>query len=183
VKGGGGFTLLELIIVISILSIMALIIAPRIPRMLGTRRGDFAVFSGYLAAAFDDAFLKNRDNYLVIHLSRPDAELSGYDEAVFSRTNGISVLNRGGREPFVETANRLLRHHAFPDSFRLEEVVFSNNETVREGNVFIPFYSSGRADDAVVHILVNGRDRWSVRIFKLRKEAKIIPGYMGFERP
>lgn len=162
---------------------MALIIAPRIPRMLGTRRGDFAIFTGYIAAAFDDAFLKSRDNYLVIHLNRPDAGLSGYDEAIFSRMNGISVLNKGGRGSFVETANRLLRHHAFPDSFRLEEVVFSNSDSVREGNVFIPFYSSGRADDAVVHVLVNGTERWSVRIFKLRKEAKIIPGYIGFDQP
>ncbi|MCU0822753.1 MAG: hypothetical protein MUC95_09845 [Spirochaetes bacterium] len=50
------------------------------------------------------------------------------------------------------------------------------------GNVLIPFYSKGYSDNVILHILVNDEERWSVRIFKLKKEAEILPDYIDFSK-
>ncbi len=180
--GNGGFTLLELIIVISILSIIGLVVFPRISSFLQGERGRFVLLTGIIAKTFDDAFLRGNMNYCVIHLNQGNAEMTEYDDRIFSRKNGISVVTLAPDGKFFESPNRLLKYQSFPDSFRFEEVLLENGESAAQGNVLIPFYPAGYADNAILHILVNGSDRWSVRIYRFKKEAKIISGYVTFEQ-
>lgn len=181
IRGRGGFTLLELIVVITIISIMAMLVVPRIPRFTGTDRGSFIILTGIVARCFDDAYLKGTTNYLIVHLHDRGTEIGEYDEKIFGRRNGLSVvtLNRDGW--FMDSRDRLLAHHRFPDSFKIEEVLVPGADPIREGNVFIPFYPSGSSANAILHILVGGKERWSVRINRLKKEARITHEYAGFE--
>jgi hypothetical protein len=160
---------------------MALIVAPRIPHFLSNQRGNFIILTTLIAKTFDDAFIRERTNYLVVHLRQRDMELSGYSDEVFGRDNGISIVTLGGDGRFTESSNRLLKYHHFADTFSIEEVLFPGREPSRQGNVIIPFYAGGYSDDAILHILVNGTDRFSVRLFKFKKEARILPDYAVFE--
>ncbi len=160
---------------------MALIIAPRIPHLLNSQRGNFIIFTTLIAKTFDDSFIKDRADYLVVHLNQPDMEMTGFSDTIFSRENGVSVVNLNNEGTFIESPNRLLKFQKFSDSFRIEEVLFPGRDPVKMGNVFVPFYPGGYSDDAIIHILVNGNERWSVRIFKFKKEARILPEYAGFE--
>ena len=180
-KGRGGFTLLELIVVIAIISIMAMLIVPRIPRFAGTDRGSFIILTGIVARCFDDAYLKGNTNYLIVHLYDRGSESGEYDEKIFSRGNGLSVVNMDRLGRFTDSRDRLLAYHRFPDSFKIEEVIVPGADPIREGNVFIPFYPSGSSANAILHILTGGRDRWSVRISRLKKEARITHEYDVFE--
>jgi hypothetical protein len=179
--GRQGFMLLELIIVISIMSLMTLIVAPRISTYFGNERGSFILLTSVIAKSFDDAFIHGHTNFLVIHLYDPDGALYEYGGDVFSRTNGVSVANIDRNGAITESKNRILRPQAFPGSFRIEEVVLPGGESVKRGNVMVPFYPNGTSDNVIMHILVNDTDRWSVRIFKLKKEPRIYPDYKGFE--
>ena len=181
-RESGGFTLIEMIIVISILSIMALIVAPRISNFMGRERGSFIILTSLIAKTFDDSFIRERTNFLVVHLYERDLETAQFGEDIFSRENGVSVvlLDKDGR--FVDSPNRLLKYQGFSaSSFRIDEAVFPNRETARRGNVFIPFHPGGFSDNVILHITVGGDQRWSVRIFKLKKEAAIIPEHVGFD--
>lgn len=172
-----GFTLLEIIIVLVIISIMTMLIIPRISNLFDSKRSNFIVLTTIIAKTFDDSFINDRLNFLVLHLYEP---LSSDDVELFSRTNGISVVNLNEDGQFVGSRNRLLKYKAFPDSFKLEEIILSTGEKIGMGNVLIPFYPDGYSDDVIIHILVNDEERWSVRIYKLKKEARIFPEYIDF---
>ena len=183
IRDDSGFTLLEMIIVVVILSIMAMVVAPRLTNFFGSRRGNFIIITSIIAKTFDDSFIKENINFLVCHLYETDPEYEpDINEKIFSRSNGISVVTIDNNGKYTDSKNRLLKFKEFSDSFKIEEVLVSTGESITSGNVLIPFYPRGYSDDAIIHILVNNEERWSIRIHKFRKEAEIIPEYIDFKR-
>jgi prepilin-type N-terminal cleavage/methylation domain-containing protein len=177
----GGFTLIEIIVVVAILSILFMIAAPRVTRLFSTQREYFAIFTGMIVSTFDDAFLNNRTDYLTLHLGNPDLDDAAAGRELFNRTNGVSVLNIADGE-FVESKRKSLGYKKFPDSFRIEEVLLPTGEKITRGNALIPFYPQGYSCNAIVHVLVNGEQQWTVRIDKHIKEPKVLEGYVGYDK-
>jgi prepilin-type N-terminal cleavage/methylation domain-containing protein len=174
-----GFTLIELLIVITIFSIMSLVVIPRITTVTDSRRSNFLVLTTMIAKTFDDAFVNDRMNFVLLHLYEPVVDKDIQDE-VFTRTNGISVVTQNEDGKFVDNADKILQYKSFPDSFRIEEVILSTGEKITSGNALIPFYPSGQSDNVIIHVLVNNEQNWSIRIYKMRKEPEIFNGYVGF---
>lgn len=180
-QAGEGFTLLELIIVLVILSTLALVAAPRLSVFLSGRRGNFVVLSSIIQKTFDDSFINNRVNYLVVHLGEGGDGMSSYNESVFSRANGVSVVTMAGDGKLAETPNRLLSYRRFPSSFRIEKALLSSGEKATSGGVLIPFYPQGYADNAVLHILVDDDRRYSIIIRKFSRTAEIVEDFADFD--
>jgi len=177
-----GFSLIEIIIVIVIISIMSIVVGPRLTNYMGARRVNFNLLSSIIAKTFDDACINERVNFLVIHLGQPNPEqIADPGDAIAVRKNAVSVVTLGPDGTFVDSANRLLKYKSFPDSFRLEAVHLASGEKITQGNVFIPFYPTARADDAIIQVLVDGTEHWSVRIFKFKKEPEIKNEQKVFE--
>jgi len=88
-----GFTLIELIVAISVISLLFMLAIPRVGRMIGSQRDKFAIVTGMLATAFDDAFMKDRPNFFVVYLSAPEADDTVLQKDVVDRKNGVAVLN------------------------------------------------------------------------------------------
>jgi prepilin-type N-terminal cleavage/methylation domain-containing protein len=175
-----GFTLLELVIVLVIVSIMTLLVAPRLSVFLSGSRSNFIILQSIVAKSFDDAFIRNRTNFLVVHMGDSISELTDLDEKIFSRKNGVSVVNFS-EGSFRDSPNPLLKYRRFPGSFRFEEVIMASGEKITSGNVLIPFYPRGHSDDVIVHILANDDERYSMRISKYRKTPKFVPDYVNFD--
>jgi prepilin-type N-terminal cleavage/methylation domain-containing protein len=175
-----GFTLIEIIVVVAIVAILFMIAAPRVTRVFSTQRENFAIFTGMIVRTFDDAFLHNRTNYLTIHMQNPDPEDTLSQKDVFSRHNGISVLNIVNGE-FADSSLKSLRFKEFSDSFLIEEVLLSTGEKITNGNVLVPFYPQGYSDNVVIHVMVNGSQQWSIRIDKHMKEPKVFEGWIAHE--
>ncbi len=154
VRDNRGFSLLELIIVLVIISIMTMLVAPRISVFMSGSRTNFIILQSIAAKTFDDALLKNRTNFLVFHMGESVSDLEDLGEKIFSRKNGVSVVNFVNGE-FKDSPNRLLSYQKFPASFKIEEVILSSGEKVSDGSVLVPFYPRGYSDDVIVHILVN----------------------------
>jgi prepilin-type N-terminal cleavage/methylation domain-containing protein len=176
-----GFTLIEMVIVIVVISILFMIITPRISRMANTERNNFALFTGMIAKTFDDSFLHNRINYFVIHLPNPDPEEIELNKELLNRRNAISIINIVGGN-FVRNKRKTLTWRDFPpDKFLIEEVIRPNGEKLLSGNVWVPFYPQGYSDNVIIHITVNGSQKWSVKINKHIKEPKVLEGYVTYE--
>ena len=75
---------------------------------------------------------------------------------------------------------RMLAFKKFGSSFRLDEVILSTGEKFSGGTVLIPFYPEGYSEDAIIH-LTSGSDRWSVIIYKMRKEPRVVREYVDFD--
>ncbi|MFH0976663.1 MAG: type II secretion system protein [Spirochaetota bacterium] len=174
-----GFTLIELLIVVLILSTISLVVVPRISNILNSKRSGFLILTNMIAKTFDDSFANDRLNFVLVHLHEP-MSINENQEKLFSRTNGISVVVRNENGFFEDNKNKLLQYKNFSDSFKIEEVLLSTGEKVTTGNILIPFYPEGQSDNVILHILVNNEENWSLRIYKMRKEPGIFPGYINF---
>ncbi len=175
-----GFTLIEIIVVVTIISILFLLVTPRLSRFMSDEGDNFALFTGIIAKTFDDSFLNDRVNYLVIHLNEPNPDDAVIENDIFQRSNGISVVTLEKGE-FIDSENKLLRHRSFPDSFVIEEVLLQWDKKITRGNALVPFYPQGYSDNIIIHVLVNDEDRWSVRIYRNIKEPAVQKEYVTFE--
>jgi len=175
-----GFTLIEMIVVVAIISMLFMIAIPRISRVVTNQQQNFAILTGIIATTFDDAFLKNRTDFLKIYLNSPDPEDQTSQKDDSSRKNGVAVRNIVNNE-WADCPRKSLKYKEFPDSFLIEEVIIPTGEKITNGNVLIPFYPQGYANNYIIHVLVKGEEKWSVRIDKHMKEPKVIEGYITME--
>jgi prepilin-type N-terminal cleavage/methylation domain-containing protein len=175
-----GFTLVELIVAIAVISLLFMLVIPRISRVIGTQREKFSIVTGMIAMTFDDAFLKNRTDFLTIYLGTPDPEDAMSQKDVFNRKNGVAVLNYINGE-FVDIKRKALQFREFNDSFMFEEILMPSGEKITNGNVLIPFYPGGYSNNCIIHVLVNGEQKWTIKIEKHMKEPKVIQGYETYE--
>ncbi|MBN2400965.1 MAG: prepilin-type N-terminal cleavage/methylation domain-containing protein [Spirochaetes bacterium] len=178
-SSNNGFTLIELLIVISILSIMSLIVAPRMSNIFDSKRSNFLILTSIIAKTFDDSFVNDRLNFVLLHLFEP-MDFNKTEEKIFSRQNGVSVVVRNENGNYEDNKNKLLQYKQFSDSFKIEAILLSTGEKITMGNVLIPFYPAGQSDNVILHISVNNEENWSLRIYKMRKEPEIFPGYIDF---
>ncbi|MBN1496780.1 MAG: type II secretion system protein [Spirochaetes bacterium] len=175
-----GFTLIELIVAISVISLLFMLAIPRVGRMIGSQREKFAIVTGMLATAFDDAFMKDRPNFFVVYLSAPEVDDTVLQKDVVDRKNGVAVLNYVDGE-FVDNRRKALQFRDFNDSFLIEDVLYANGEKVTDGRAYITYYPGGYSSNCIIHVLVNGDQHWSIKIDKHIKEPKVIRGYETFE--
>ena len=176
----GGFTLIELMIVITVLSIMAVAVLPKISGALGADKGNMIALSSFISKTFDDSFLQHRTDFLAVHLNGPSAKPREEKNPLLEKENGVSVLTPNKDGKLEALKSRVLSYKKFPSSFRLDEVILPTGEKITGGTVLIPFYPEGSAEDAIIH-LTSGNDRWSVIIYKMRKEPRLTREYVDFD--
>jgi prepilin-type N-terminal cleavage/methylation domain-containing protein len=179
-SSNGGFTLIEIIVAVAIMSVMMMLIGPRVAGFLAGDREQFTLLTGTITRTFDEAFLTNKVHYLCLHLFSVAKESADSENPLFGRTNGISVASIEG-DTFVENTRKMFRYRSFPDSFRLEKVLLSTGEEIAEGTVLVPFYPQGYSSDVIIHLLVDDDKRYSVRINKHLKEPLVSEEYAGFD--
>ena len=168
-------------VVIAIISILFLITVPRLTRLMNKERNNFAIVTGMIAKTFDDSFLHNRTNYLVVHLSAPNPEEPELCKDISGRRNGLSVITKDNGI-FIESKRPTLKGREFsPGGFLFVEVIKPNGAKITGGNAMIPFYPQGYSDNCIIHVLVDGDQQWSVKIIKHFKEPKVINGYITYE--
>jgi prepilin-type N-terminal cleavage/methylation domain-containing protein len=181
IKASHGFTLIELIIVVAILSMLAALVVPKFVNVFGGGKGEMLTFTSMIAKTFDNAFLREEQCFLAIHCASPDVKTQSNDpNGIMSRENGVSVTVFNKEGFFEDTKNRSLPRKRFPSSFRVEEIILSNGEKITQGTVLIPFTPDGFSSDTIVHIL-SGQDRYSVIIYRLKKEPRVFPDFVDFE--
>ncbi len=180
--GSKGFTLIETLIVLVILSISALAVAPRLTGFFSSERKNTSAATTLMVKTFDDAFIHGSTDFLLIHLAQPsdDDRPESMPEKIFSRRNALSVVQLSDGI-FADHKKDILKPKQFPDSFRIEEVLYPGGNAVTSGNILVPFYPTGSSEDIIIHITMNGDHRISVRLRKYMKEPVVTEDFISFE--
>ncbi len=182
-KKNDGFTLIEIMVVIALLSMLTAVALPRATNFFRSNKESFAIMTGVMAKTFDDSYLKNRTNYVAVHMFQPDPgvkEITDREKReLFDKSNGISVLLLHNGE-FVPNERKILSFRDFPSSFVIERVILPGGKTIESGTALIPYYPDGSSSDAIVHVTVDNEKRWSIQINKFMKEPAVIKDHITY---
>lgn len=162
-NGKNGFTLIELIVVIALISITLFVAFPRFQR------------------AFTDP-TRAVSKWLLWKI--PELK----QEAVAEK-HGISLhIDLGGNKLWVthddmneaETAIAAENAYSLPEGIRLLDVEFSDSRIVSTGIAQIWFYPKGYSDRAVIHLQADDDQTLSYVIEPFLSKAKLVASHVGF---
>jgi len=163
-RPAAGFTLLELMVVISILGIMAAMILPRV-------------------SAFGAGRIKRETRHLsgiITHLTQE----SSFTKQTFrlhydleARAYWVSVLQEN-RE-FAPASDPLVARRVLPEGMRFEDVMTQRHGKVREGEAYTEFFPMG-VEKTTIH-LKEGESIWTLAINPLTGRVKVSDRYIEFQ--
>ena len=145
-KNNYGFTFLELMIVMTLISIFLVITVPKASRALRSDSTNEKLLGEIFEKAASDAKTSSRTEFFTVHLAKDDNSTGEFS----SRANGISILILNDDGTIVETSNRFLRFRQFSGSYSIERVITGKGVTFDNGEVMIPLYPDGKNEDAVL---------------------------------
>jgi hypothetical protein len=170
--------MIEILTVVAILGIIMAAVVPQIGILQSGKR-NLKIFTSLITKVFDDSYLNGRVNYMAVHLNDSKQDQTELANKIFSRRNGISVLNISNNQ-FVENKRDIFKFRNFPGSFVIEQVVLSSRERIARGSVIIPFHTDGSSDNVIIHVKVDGDQKFSIKLNKYMKEPQVVPGYITF---
>lgn len=163
--GRKGFTLIELIVVVSLVSVMLFF---AVPRMDGSFFADDSrKFSGWLLTNIRDLKSKavEKQSTLALYLDLDQNQ-------IWKGPASMEEEDFPGRDD----PNRI----SLPGDQRLTEVVFSQHVEETNGIVRIYFYPRGYSDRAIIHIRKDDGSRISYRVESFLPHVEIIDDYEEF---
>ncbi len=147
-----GFTLIELVVVIAILTVISVIALPTLSGIFGNGRKESSIIKSYIEAVTDDSFVHRKNNYLCIQLSKTGNKNSELFNDEYNDTNVLSVYELHDGK-FIPNKNNILKRRKLGTSLNLNEVTLNGGKNINSGNVIIPFFSDGTSESFVLKIL------------------------------
>jgi prepilin-type N-terminal cleavage/methylation domain-containing protein len=161
-----GFSLIELVAVISILSIMLFLTLPgfdifsRQDDLKGAARWIMGQVPGLKTKAMED----QKAYILTLDLD-----------------NNTMMVSSG--EPLAEGEERpVLKSHPLSEAVRLKEVSFPGAGLITSGRPEIRFYPKGYCDQAIIHIQDENNHSFSLVIEPFLNTVALVEGALEFER-
>lgn len=159
--GAGGFTLLELMLVVLILGITALLVVPRVSSF---GSGDLKWTSRQFAR-------------LIQYLAQESSTTKQTYRLYYNLENGaywVAALKENGE--FVETSDPLMARRVLPRNILFEDVITVQQGKVTEGEAFTQFFPVG-VEKTAIH-LKQGERKWTLVINSLTGRVKIFDEYV-----
>ena len=163
--GGPGFTLIELVVVISLISIMLAFAMPRFHKAAFS--DDITVVTRWIMAKVP-ALKKQavRENLRYILHAGIDA-------------NKLWVTHRAMSEEELTAAEK--DGFKLPGEIRLMDVEYPDTRKISGETADIHFYQKGYSQRALIHIEGDGNSRLSFIIEPFLPSVKVVAEYVGFE--
>ncbi len=156
-----GFTLLELMVIVSILGITALMVFPKISA--------FGVNSGKTET--------RRLSRLIQHLAQESLATKNYYRLYYDlEEEAYSVRILQGRE-FVPVSGGLITGRKLPDGLVFEDVVTFRHGKVQDGEVYTEFFPLG-VEKTTIHLKEGDDAVWTLIVNSLTGRVKIFDSYI-----
>jgi prepilin-type N-terminal cleavage/methylation domain-containing protein len=158
-----GFTLIEITIVVFILALVAMLVAPRLQRVVGgDARSASRALAGLAAALVQDAVATHTIQRLSYDL----------DTGEFWVT---TLVSRGG---VLEEGPPVGSKRALPAEVHFEDVVTPHQGLVTKGTAFTQFFPSGGVTRTAIHLKEDDRSRYTLTINPITGRVRVVAGYV-----
>jgi prepilin-type N-terminal cleavage/methylation domain-containing protein len=160
----GGFTLIELVVVIALIGTMLLFAVPNLQRLFvdDTRKTSQWIL---LQVPKHRALAVSETRIYTLHVDMSEQKL-WFSSMDMSDEALDSAMDRG-----IELDN----------SVRLLDVAYSYGDSVNSGEALILFYPKGYSDKAIIHIEEKNGNRRSFKFEPFLTQVELIEGYADFE--
>lgn len=161
-RGAAGFTLMELMVVIAILSIAVAVVLPKLP---STEANRLQYSARSLAAAIrfiGDRAATTKTGYRM-HLKLSDS------------TIWVRKLSATGEEIAVDES--FLGRRLIADGITIEDIIIPQTGKLSEGEVIIGFGSGGLQDFMIIHLKDSKPRHFTVTAFPNNGKVKVEQGY------
>jgi general secretion pathway protein H len=163
-SGSGGFTLLEMLVVLLVLSLIAGVSVPLFQTLIeGQLQREATRLSRLIRILRNEAVLTQTDFRLVLDL----------------KEQAYWVESRSGETYRVRNDAAVLRRHDFPGSIRLEDLVVLGGVHTRasqERPIPITVDSSGFVDSFLLHFSFDGAE-YTFKVSGFRSGVDLLNGY------
>jgi prepilin-type N-terminal cleavage/methylation domain-containing protein len=164
-RKNNGFTLIELIVVISLISLMFFFAIPRIPvDALSDNTRKVSRWIMLNVSALKEKAVHDQKRY-VLHLSLD--------------SNRLWVTSEIMSEEELEEAAAI--GYNLPEDIKLLDVEYPDKEKISLGQADIYFYKKGYSDKAIIHITNNDNEVLSFLIEPFLSRARLYNKYLEFE--
>jgi general secretion pathway protein H len=160
----GGFTLMELIVVVTLLSILLVFAIPRFQSTMF--QDDVKRSSRWIIAEIQmlkESAVRDQKQY-TLHIN--------LDNNTAWETN--ESMSQEDQEKALLAANQI------PGSLKIIDVDYPSRGLVNTGVADIRFFKGGYSDKAMIHT-EDGETRWSFLVEPFLSEVRLIEEYAGFE--
>ncbi len=165
-KLNNGFTLIELIVVISLISTVLFFSIPRLQNVLG----------------FDNTKKVARRILATVRLLKKNAvaDQKRYILHVHLDANRLWITNESMSEAEIQHAEG--KSYSLPDDVRISDVEYANKGKISSGTADISFYKDAYSDYVWIHIENDNNRSLSFLIEPFQSKATLFENYVGFER-
>lgn len=157
-----GFTLIELMVVIAILSMVVLVVLPRLP---STESGKLRSSARSLASGIrflSDQAVTTKSIYRM-HLSLADSTIV------------VKKLTAGGEETTAD--DQFLNKRFIAEGITIEDVIIPRLGKVADGEVIVHFGPGGLGEFTTVHLKGNSSEHYTVTAYPNNGKVKVEQGY------
>ncbi len=164
-RADGGFTLIELIVVISLVTIMLLFTVPRFSDFFTSDNTARTLRWIIVKVRFLKASAVREQKHYILHADMDSGRLWITDESMVSEEEIAAAMEKG---------------FTLPDDVRLIDVEFPKTGSVPSGEAEIQFYKKGFSDRAIIHIEGTGDKMKSLFVEPFLPTVKIHDTYKSY---
>ena len=166
-RSQGGFTLIELTLVIAIIAVL---LGLAIPRLRDTTATELRSQSHRLAMTFklvrDEAILQGIPFQLNFDLDQQRYWITSADPL-------------GGSDVASSTLGRLARGFSFGRDVGIADVMLpAAGAKVNQGRIYTIFYPDGTVDPTVIHLASTGNDAYTLHLNPMTSRLEMTQGYV-----
>jgi general secretion pathway protein H len=158
-----GFTLIEMVVVMVIISLVMLLVIPRLP---SSDQENLKISARTLASTF---------RYLQ---ERATTSRTGYYLVLMPGTESVKILETSPAGSGQVPSDPLLQKPAIKEGIIVADVRIPRLGKVSDGQLRIDVGVAGFRDFITVHLRSSGGDYWTVMVFPSGGEVKAFEGYL-----
>lgn len=173
--GPGGFTLIELTLVILVIGIVSAMVLPRFGGLLDRQqmRRTVNVVRGMVRQLHAKAALTKRVYRLTFDLDTQQLTVCHLQSLPPTGSGDVSCVAESSRE---------MRGYAMPNAVQLLDVVSPEGKKIHEGTAMTHFYPTGQAEPSVIHLQTPDGTHVTLFIEALAGHVKVVYGYAEREK-
>ncbi|MDH5526916.1 MAG: type II secretion system GspH family protein [Nitrospirota bacterium] len=165
----GGFTLIEITLVLFILGLMAAVVFPRIPNVGGGNfKKEARTLSGFIGGLYAEATFSRRMHRLVIDL----------DSQRYWGEFAPDVEKRTDYQPLESSFLKPVR---LPSGVRVVDVQEPSRGKRHDGRAFAHFHPLGRAELVLIHLEDSDGEELTLQVNPFSGGVKVLEGYVELQ--